>query len=139
PWQSDMYDMAHTIREVVEPADHPRIGGFNILMQAYYYDNQVMNLDGIGNDPVFARIKDHTLGDYIDEVGLEYIVDWDYYIKKRHAPHLPEDFASRLEPVIECGGPGSLRKWKGPLTLYRILPRGQTPGNAKPMQCYRPE
>ena len=138
PWQSDMYDMAHTIREVVEPAEKPRIGGFNILMQAYYYDNQVMNLDGIGNDPVFERIKDHTLGQYIDEIGLEYIVDWDYYIKKRHAPHLPEDFADRLEPVIECGGWGSLWKWKGPYTLYRILPKGQKPRDVQPMECNRP-
>lgn len=139
PWQSDMYDMAHTIREVVEPAERPRIGGFNILMQAYYYPNQVMNLDGIGNDPVFERIKDHSLGGYIDEVGLAYIVDWDYYIKKRHAPHLPEDFARRLEPVIACGGRGSLWKWKGPMILYRIVPEGQQPRDVEPMECYRPE
>lgn len=139
PWQSDMYDMARTIHKVIPPADKPRIGGFNILMQAYYYDNQVMNLDGIGNDPVFERIKDHTLGDYIDEVGLQYIVDWDYYIQKRHGPHLPEDFADRLEPVIACGGEGSLRKWEGPMMLYRILPRGQTPSPDKtPIQCKRP-
>lgn len=140
PWQSDMYDMARTIHKVVPPSEKPRIGGFNILMQAYYYPNQVMNLDGIGNDPVFERIKAHTLGEYIDEVGLEYIVDWDYYIRERHAPHLPEDFAGRLEPVIECGGQGSLRKWKSPMMLYRILPKGQTPDPTKqPIQCERPD
>lgn len=141
PWQTDMYDLAHQVTEVVGKSDKPIVGGFNILMQSYYNPNLIMNLDGIGNDPVLENIKDGTLGDYIDQVGLKYLIDWDYYLKKRHATHLPADFPDRLIPVVECESWGSKWKWGGPLTLYRLLPRGEKRPEVLPplIPCKRPE
>ena len=44
----------------------------------------------------------------------------------------------RLVPLAACESEGSTWKWKGPLTLYRILPPGQKADpNVTPAACKR--
>ena len=138
PWQVDMYDLAHQARAVLPKSERPVAGGFNILAMAYYNPNQVMNLDGIGNDAVMDDIKEKRLGEYIDETGIQYLVDWDYFIAERYGFFIKTDLRERLVPLAACESPGSTWKWKGPLTLYRILPPGEKyDGAATPAPCVR--
>ncbi|MCB0219257.1 MAG: glycosyltransferase family 39 protein [Chrysiogenetes bacterium] len=138
PWQVDMYDLAHQVRTILPKSARPVAGGFNILAMAYYNPNQVMNLDGIGNDAVMADIKKKRLGEYIDESGLQYLVDWDFFIAERYGFFIKTDLTERLVPLAACESEGSTWKWKGPLTLYRILPPGQKADpNVTPAACKR--
>lgn len=139
PWQVDMYDMGYQLREVLPKSDRPIVGGFNILAQAYYNPNLIMNLDGIGNDAIMEHIRNFTLGTYIDQVGLKYLVDWDFFIAKRYGFFIKTDLQDRLKPIIRCKSPGSAWKWSGPFTLYEILPPGsKTDRNAPaPVPCKR--
>lgn len=139
PWQVDMYDLAHQARGILPESERPVAGGFNILAMAYYNPNQVMNLDGIGNDAVMEDIKKKRLGEYIDESGLQYLVDWDFFIAERYGFFIQNDLTERLVPLAACESEGSAWKWGGPLTLYRILPPGQKADpNVRPAACRRP-
>ncbi|MCG5052271.1 MAG: glycosyltransferase family 39 protein [Myxococcales bacterium] len=124
PWQVDMYDMAQELQRVVPRSDRPRIAGFNMHMQAYYNFNQVMNLDGVGNDEAADWVRERRVGDYLEVNGIEYLVDNDHYIKQRFAPFLPPDVLQQLGTVvIEKASWATAKKWRAPWRVYRLARR----------------
>jgi hypothetical protein len=66
-------DISPWIRSHTEP--DALVGGFNSGIVSYYSGRRVVNLDGVMNDAAIPPIETHTLSQYIDDRGIEYLTD----------------------------------------------------------------
>ncbi len=65
-----------------------KIGTFQSGTLSYWLDNQVINLDGVINKEAYLHVKDKTLGEYLDQKEIKYLVEetylfrmWDHYLE----------------------------------------------------------
>jgi len=87
--QTDMYVVAQWIRENIP--NEARMAAWNAGVYGWYSGHTVINLDGlINNDIAPIRKRGDTVGDYLNEKNIEYVVDVARNMKK-HIPEWPED------------------------------------------------
>jgi len=93
-----------------------RIGSFNAGIIGYYSDRTVVNLDGVINNEAAAAIRRGQLLQYIREMNIKYIVDFEIGVK-RYGAFMGGDLDRHLEPVERFEG-----TWHGTqLTVYKVL------------------
>lgn len=61
-----------------------KIGVFNAGIQGYFSDNTVINLDGLVNYNGYRALAERRLWDYVNEQGIEYLIDFDVYLDYRY-------------------------------------------------------
>ena len=57
-----------------------KIGSFQSGTFAYFTEHQVINLDGVVNQDAFEAMKDKRMLEYIENSGIEYVLDWQWMI-----------------------------------------------------------
>ena len=102
--------------------DHPldgKVGAWNAGILNYYQGGEVVNLDGLVNNDIYAfAIKDSSF-DYLQKENIRYVIDFDVmfkdYVLKRSGYDDPR-FTENLMPIKSFG------KYPvtGNLTLYEI-------------------
>lgn len=76
-----------------------RIGSFQSGALGYFLEGaQVFNLDGVVNGAALEAVKQGRLPEYIDSLGIEYVIDWDWNIQN----YLPlESKGQEINPRLE--------------------------------------
>lgn len=75
PHQVEFYDAAQWLKENTSP--EIVVAGFNVGITSYFSDRTVINLDGAINTVAVEAIKQKRLLAYVEEMGVDYIVDYD--------------------------------------------------------------
>lgn len=70
-----LYDLTPWLRTNTEP--DAVIGGFNSGIVSNYSARRVVDLDGVMNEAAIDAIRTHTLSQYIDSQGIDYLADID--------------------------------------------------------------
>ena len=86
-----------------------RVGAFQAGIYGYFSGLDVVNLDGKVNPDALRALREKRLHRYIDEMGVDYIVDWEgvlFALCTRHMP--PGDL--RFTPIATDRG----------VTLFRV-------------------
>jgi hypothetical protein len=85
---SRYFSAAHYVKQHIPPEE--KIGTFQSGALSYWLDNQVINLDGVINRKAYLHVKDRTLGTYLDDQEIKYLVEetylfrmWDHYLEKQ--------------------------------------------------------
>jgi len=87
--QADMYSVALWIRENIPPG--ARMAAWNAGVYSWYSDRTVINLDGLINNEIAPiRKRGETVGNYLTQKNVQYVVDV-YKNMKKHIPDMPED------------------------------------------------
>jgi len=86
PRPSRYFAAAHFIKSRI-PSEE-KIGTFQSGALSYWLDNQVINLDGVINKEAYLNVKNKTLGKYLENQKVEYLVEetylfrmWDHYLE----------------------------------------------------------
>ncbi|MBI5849462.1 MAG: hypothetical protein HZB39_00255 [Planctomycetes bacterium] len=131
-WQSVMQLAAERLRDVT-PRD-ARIGAFNAGLLAFRSGRRIVNLDGVVNAAAFHALREHRLGGYLKEQGIDWLCVDPLEIEDGPALHArgryfgPGD-APRFELVVEARFvDATLRAvergaWSGQLVLLRRISR----------------
>lgn len=71
-----------------------KVGTFQSGCLSYWLDNQVINLDGVTNEKAYFHLKNKTMGVYLDEQKIDYLVEevflfrmWDNYLEGQLSKH----------------------------------------------------
>lgn len=71
-----------------------KVGTFQSGCLSYWLPNQIINLDGVTNKEAYLHLKNKTLGIYLDEQQIDYLVEevflfnrWDNYLNKQLSKH----------------------------------------------------
>lgn len=90
------------------------IGAFNSGIQSYFSTHRVVNLDGLVNNEALEALKRRDVWGYLRDEGIEYLADYDLYLRYRYKSFLGIDNPfERLDLVYE----ESVTK----LHVYRIV------------------
>lgn len=78
------------------------IGAFNSGIQSYFSTHRVVNLDGLVNNEALEALKRRDVWSYMRDEGIEYLADYDLYLRYRYKSFLGiDDPFKRLELVYE--------------------------------------
>lgn len=131
-WQSVLQLAAERLRDVT-PSD-ARIGAFNAGLLAFRSGRRIVNLDGVVNAAAFDALREHRLGGYLKEQGIDWLCVDPLEVEDGPALHArgryfgPGD-APRFELIAEARFvDATLRKtergaWSGQLVLLRRVSR----------------
>lgn len=117
PWQSEMVNASEWMGENI-PAD-AKVASFNSGIYTYYNDFTVLNLDGVVNHQAYEAVKSRSMFAYLQQSGVDYLVDYDSAIRREYAPFMGAGFPEGLEEAAVLGGSpdGEL----GLLRIYRVI------------------
>ncbi len=73
------YYVADWINKNLPP--EARIGAFQSGIIGYFSQARVINLDGVVNQDAFQAIKDKRMLEYIENSGIQYVMDWQWMIE----------------------------------------------------------
>jgi len=103
--------------------DHPldgKIGAWNAGIVNYYQGGEVVNLDGLVNNDIYAyAIKDSSF-DYLQKVNVRYIIDFDIMFRKDVIERSGYDDPRLLENLLPVKKFGKYPV-AGNLILYEIM------------------
>ncbi|MBI2610942.1 glycosyltransferase family 39 protein [Candidatus Kaiserbacteria bacterium] len=109
-WSKNLQDVAAPQRQMLEttqwmndnlPAD-ALLGAFNSGIQGYFSTHRVVNLDGLVNNEALAALQRKDVWGYMQDEGIEYLADYDLYLRYRYKSFLGiDDPFSQLELVYE--------------------------------------
>ncbi|MBI4068145.1 glycosyltransferase family 39 protein [Candidatus Kaiserbacteria bacterium] len=109
-WSKNLQDVAALQRQMLEttewmnanlPAD-ALLGAFNSGIQGYFSTHRVVNLDGLVNNEALAALQRKDVWGYMQDEGIEYLADYDLYLRYRYKSFLGiDDPFARLELVYE--------------------------------------
>lgn len=109
-WSKSLQDVAAPQRQMLEttqwmnenlPAD-ALLGAFNSGIQGYFSTHRVVNLDGLVNTEALAALQRKDVWGYMQDEGVEYLADYDLYLRYRYKSFLGiDDPFARLELVYE--------------------------------------
>ncbi|MCZ6669638.1 MAG: hypothetical protein O6947_01255, partial [Acidobacteria bacterium] len=71
--QVDTYAMVRWAADHADPGE--RIGSFNAGIPAFFLENPVINLDGLMNNDMLEVFRERSLGAYLEEKRVRYILD----------------------------------------------------------------
>ena len=74
PWQKEMYKTALILQDHLKPSDV--LGAFNSGIYGCLLPCTVVNLDGVVNNKVVRFLGSKRLDEYIDRLGVGYLVDY---------------------------------------------------------------
>lgn len=78
------------------------VGAFNSGIQSYFSTHRVVNLDGLVNNEALAALKQKNVWGYMKDEGIEYLAEYDLYLRYRYKSFLGiDDPFSRLELIYE--------------------------------------
>lgn len=103
------------------PLDHARVGAWNAGIINYYQGGDVINLDGLVNNEIYAYAIQDSSFEYIQKVNIEYVIDFDLMFTKailKRSGYDDPRFKKSLVPVLTFDN-GQYPVWKH-LTLYQI-------------------
>jgi len=99
-----------------------RVASWNAGIIGYYEGGHVMNLDGLVNNDIYEYARQNRLPEYIDEKGIDYILDFENMFSSKRlrtrGGYDSSTFLNRLKPVKRFDN--SSRGWHA-LTLYKIF------------------
>ncbi len=88
PRPSRYFAASHFVKNRI-PSEE-KIGTFQSGALSYWLDNQVINLDGVINREAYLHVNNKTLGRYLDDHEIDYLVEetylfrmWDHYLEKQ--------------------------------------------------------
>ncbi|MCC6803026.1 MAG: glycosyltransferase family 39 protein [Anaerolineae bacterium] len=119
PWQSGhQYTAALWARDNL-PAG-TRLASMNSGVIGYYSGLDTVNMDGVVNPQAFAAIQGYRMLDYMQAIGVDYLLDSDNAVRNEYALFMGDGYPDQLpETKIlteEYPGLGFLR-------LYRVEPK----------------
>jgi hypothetical protein len=95
------------------------IGSFNAGIFGYFSGRQVVNLDGVINEAAYRALATHRLADYIDQTGLEWVIDWGGQLEWFLARFNDRSRVS-LHFVPVATFEQTWRRGRGELVIYRV-------------------
>jgi 4-amino-4-deoxy-L-arabinose transferase-like glycosyltransferase len=121
PWQAEhQYAAALWARENL-PAD-TRLASMNSGVIGYYSGLTTVNMDGVVNPQAFEAIRNTRMLDYLQESGVDYLLDSDNAVNLEYGMFMGEGFPEQLRETEtltkEYPGLGVLR-------LYEVVPDGE--------------
>jgi len=110
-WSKSLQDVAAPQQQMLETVqwmnenlpEDAVIGAFNSGIQGYFSTHRVVNLDGLVNNEALAALREKNIWQYLHDEGIEYLADYDLYLRYRYKSFLGVDdpFDRRLELVYE--------------------------------------
>jgi len=94
PWQDRMLEAASWIARHVPEGD--KVGSLNAGIYAYYSGRTVVNLDGAVNPAAYAAIRERRLMGYMQQVGVRYLVDFDYALNTEYGVFMGKGYPDGL-------------------------------------------
>ena len=79
PRPSRYFSAAHFVKARIP--SQVKIGTFQSGALSYWLDNQVINLDGVINREAYLHVKEKTLGTYLEEQKVDYLVEEKYLFR----------------------------------------------------------
>lgn len=96
---ADLYDAALWLSE--NTPKNIVVGSWNAGILSYYSGRQVVNLDGVINDQVIGYLRRHKLEDYIEQRGIDLVVDFESQIPKfMNLFGGRDDWPARFTPIV---------------------------------------
>ncbi len=112
PWQEDMYAASQWMRDEL-PVD-TRVASFNSGLYGYFAPHTVVNLDGVVNHNAFEAIQQRSVLAYMQESGIDVLLDYDHAIQHEYAPFFGKGGTKALHEIEIIAGDAD-----GPLGLLR--------------------
>ncbi|MBI4093817.1 hypothetical protein HY417_02540, partial [Candidatus Kaiserbacteria bacterium] len=109
-WSKNLQDVAASQRQMLETTqwmndnlpEDALLGAFNSGIQGYFSTHRVVNLDGLVNNEALAALQRKDVWGYMQEEGVQYLADYDLYLRYRYKSFLGvDDPFDRLELVYE--------------------------------------
>ena len=116
PWQRYMLEGARWI--ATSMPEGSVASSFNSGLQVYYAGRPVRNLDGVVNWEAIHALDEKRLMAYLQEEGIDYVVDFSYYPFQSFRPFFETDYQAQLELVATLSPEYPPY---GRLQVYRIL------------------
>jgi len=134
PFQRDSLHAAAWLQANTGPDD--RVASFNAGAIGYFSERTVINIDGVVNPDAYHALREHRLLDYLRDVGVAYVADWDVAWRPDVYPS-PYDW--RLDPTKSLWGGDPTKDfisvakfgrdgvW-GQVRVFRRAPQTASPG-----------
>jgi hypothetical protein len=103
--QADTYAMVEWAGRNLAPQE--RVGAFNAGLPAFFLRNPVVNLDGLMNNDMLEIVRNRTLGIYLEDKRVRYILDHEDMVGRVRDLAGPEWVAEHLRESFSL--PGELK------------------------------
>lgn len=109
-WDKSLEDIAAPQKQMFETVlwmnenlpEGAVVGAFNSGIQSYFSTHRVVNLDGLVNNEALAALKRKDVWGYMQDEGIEYLADYDLYLRYRYRSFLGiADPFAQLELIYE--------------------------------------
>ncbi len=116
PHQIQMLQAARWMKSNL-PED-ARVGAFNAGIYGYWSGRQVVNLDGVVNNEILEVFQQQRLGEYVQEKGIDYLVDYQSAIANYFKFFDHSEYLLPAEPLFVLGDPAEDPSRK--IVVYRL-------------------
>ena len=114
PRPSRYFSAVHFVKARIPP--QVKIGTFQSGALSYWLNNQVINLDGVINREAYLHVKNKTLGTYLEDQKVDYLVE-EKYLFKMWNHYLEGQLSKNFALVASKPGSG----WYG-WGIYKHIP-----------------